>query len=65
MLTPRERYFRDPLFQQVVDTLYRLIENAQMTPTEIREAAMLAQIKYEEIHPRPIVSLNPRTEGDV
>jgi hypothetical protein len=35
--------------------LYGAIEHATFTPTEIREAAMLAQIKYEELHIRPVI----------
>jgi len=35
--------------------LYIAIERADFTPTEIREAAMLAQIKYEELHIRPLI----------
>lgn len=51
----RGRYLNDPAFHALVSTLQNCIESAQFTPTEIREAAMLAQILYEERHPRPIV----------
>lgn len=51
MLTPRERYHRDPAFHRMVDLFVSLIDKAEFTPTEIREAAMLAQIKYEETAP--------------
>ena len=54
-MTVRERYANDPLFHEIVDTFRMMIENAAATPTEIREAAMLAQIMYEERYPRPIV----------
>lgn len=46
--TVEERYQRDPMFRSLVDTLYTLIQQARYTPTEIREAAMLAQIQYEQ-----------------
>jgi hypothetical protein len=41
------RYERDAHFRTIVDTLEALIHEASYTPTEIREAAMLAQIRYE------------------
>lgn len=52
MMSPRERYQNDVAFRTLVDMLYIAVERAEFTPTEIREAAMLAQIKYEEIRPR-------------
>lgn len=54
-LSPVERYRSDVMFRTIVDQLYILIEQAQYTPTEIREAVMLAQIKYEELHVRPLI----------
>jgi hypothetical protein len=44
----QERYDRDPQFRTVVDMLHVLIRGAQMTPTEVREAAVLATIHYEQ-----------------
>jgi hypothetical protein len=55
MMTIRERYLNDAKFHHVVDMLQAMIDAAEFTPTEIREAAMLAQIMYEERRPsRPI-----------
>jgi hypothetical protein len=51
----RSRYQNDPSFSRLVDMMRACIENAQFTPTEIREAAMLAQIMYEETHVRPSI----------
>ena len=48
----RERYENDARFHALVDVMRNHIEQAQFTPTEIREAAMLAQIIYEETHVR-------------
>lgn len=54
-LTPEERYQRDPMFHTLVDTLQSWIMRADYTPTEIREAAMLACIIVEMRRPaRPI-----------
>jgi hypothetical protein len=52
VLSPRDRYLTDAVFHHLVDTLVAAVEAAQVTPSEIREAAMLAQILYEERHPR-------------
>jgi hypothetical protein len=51
----RERYMNDTHFHALVTMMMSEIERARFTPTEIREAAMLAQIMYEETNPRPIV----------
>jgi len=50
-----QRYTNDPAFYQLVRLMLAEIERGQFTPTEIREAAMLAQIDYESRHPRPII----------
>jgi len=47
----RDRYLNDQAFRRLVDTLWAIVEQAQYTPTEIRQAAMLAQILYEEHRP--------------
>ena len=55
MMTMRERYNNDLLFSNLVDVLVYHIEKGSFTPTETREAAMLAQIIYEDRHPRPVI----------
>lgn len=54
-VAPVDRYHTDPHFRRIVDSLYMLFDDAQFTPTEIREAAMLAQIKYEELRLKPLL----------
>jgi hypothetical protein len=49
-LSPEARYDRDPAFRQLVDTLYGFIVMADYTPTELREAVLLAAIRYEQRH---------------
>lgn len=49
------RYLRDPLFHNLVDAMYHAIVKLELTPTEIREAAMLAAVKAEILHPRPFI----------
>ena len=48
MKTPRERYMSDPAFAALVNTIIATIKQGDFTPTEIREAALLAHIIYEE-----------------
>lgn len=47
MMTPEERYYHDPMFHRLVDMMHNEIINARYTPSELREAAMLAAIHYE------------------
>jgi hypothetical protein len=53
MMTPEERYRSDSHFHVLVDSLESLIAHAKMSPTEVREAAMLACIHYEMRNPLP------------
>lgn len=53
MLTPRERYLIDPLFHTLVETIYQTIEKCQFTPSELRDAVMLAAIMHEERNTSP------------
>jgi len=48
MKTPREKYLNDPHYHALVDSLVTLITQCEMTPSEVREAAILACIIYEE-----------------
>jgi hypothetical protein len=47
-MMPEERYNRDPQFHQLVNVLMGCIRRAEFTPTELREAVILAAIKYEQ-----------------
>lgn len=53
--SPSDRYLTDPVFKSVVDYLYLLVDYAYMTPSELREAVILAVTKYELTHMRPMV----------
>lgn len=55
MQSVTERYQNDAHFRQIVDLMYSYIDHAQFTPSEIREAAMLAHILYEERRIRPMM----------
>jgi len=58
-LSKEERYSNDPLFHDLVDSLCFAITKGDYTPTEIREAALLAQIKYEMTHTRLVFNGKP------
>jgi hypothetical protein len=47
MNSPRQKYESDPMYHNVVNAIHNLIETCQLTPLEVREAAMLACIHYE------------------
>lgn len=52
MKTPKEKYMNDPEYHHLVLTLEGLIEQARFTPSELREACILASINYEMRHIR-------------
>lgn len=66
MMKMHERYHEDPVFRALVDLIGCELERGQYTPTEIREAAMLAQLMHEERHPRPTIFTKEQIlRGDV
>lgn len=44
---PEARYQRDLQFKRLVDTLENLVRGAEYSPSEMREASLLACIHYE------------------
>ncbi len=59
MKTPREKYMNDPEYHRLVDMLESFVERAQFTPSELREACVLACINYEMRHVREM-AIDPR-----
>lgn len=55
MKAPRDKYYNDSQYRALVDMMYAHIHACHYTPSEMREAAVLACILYEEHHIRPIV----------
>ena len=56
MKTPKEKYANDNNYRRLVDMLEALIVHAEFTPSEIREACMLACILHEQYRRmRPVV----------
>jgi hypothetical protein len=47
-------YFNDPAFHQMTKAIYNALKEMALTPSEVRDAAMLACIKFEmEFSRRP------------
>jgi len=55
MKTPREKYDNDPEYHNIVNLIESFIERAKFTPSELREAAIYACIRYEIRHHQAIV----------
>ncbi len=49
-----QRYLDDAKFKALVDTLEAMTAHGEFTPTEVREALLLAQLRYEMANPRAI-----------
>lgn len=61
MKSPREKYQNDPEYHNLVYMLESLIEQARFTPSELREACVLASINYEMRHVRS-QEIDPQTQ---
>jgi hypothetical protein len=62
MKSPKDKYMNDPEYHHLVCTLEQLIEQARFTPSELREACVLASINYEMRHVRDM-HIDPRVDG--
>ena len=56
MKTPEQKYMHDVEYRILVDLLENFISRNQYTPSEIREAAMFACIKYEMNQPQRTIA---------
>jgi len=52
MMTVEERFNSDPEFHTLIVMMYRMIEDARFTPSEMREALIFAFTLYETRHGR-------------
>jgi len=68
----QKRYREDPEFNRLVDYIYHVITEMIYTPSEVRDAAMLACLHFEQQKKRPdnfsyqgdkYKFLNPTMEG--
>lgn len=58
-LTPEERYQRDPSFHALVHILRGELQKGNYTPTELREACLLAAT-FHEAYAEPARFIDPR-----
>ena len=58
----RYKYQTDALFKNLVDYMESFIQRGDFTPSEVREASMLASIRYEMSTPRRMYIPSPRLE---
>lgn len=67
MKTPKERYENDNHFRALVDMMVNFIQQADYTPSEMRQAAILASIIHEQITLRPIhlTEIPPEVERSI
>jgi hypothetical protein len=52
MQTAHDRYRNDITYRRVVDTMTHMLNMAEITPSEMREAAVLASINHESMNIR-------------
>ncbi len=57
MMTAKERYMSDPTFHAIVDMLRQELRRSQFTPTELREAVILAATIHESETVQPLFRL--------
>lgn len=58
-----ERYRNDAEFKAIVDLLMSVILKLDMTPDEVREAAMYAALRAETMFPKPLrLEIDPTGE---
>lgn len=60
-----DRYRHDPVFHQLVKGMLNLIYELKTTPSEIRDAAMFAQLKYELENPSTMGTLSPDLMAEI
>ena len=47
MKTPQDKYRNDPAYRHLVDMIEAFVDTAEFTPSELRQAVVLACIHYE------------------
>lgn len=63
-MSAEDRFMRDPAFHNAVKAMVRWMEELQLTPTEIREAAALAAFHFYQTHPH-LPAMEPFNQGGV
>lgn len=61
---PYERYYHDHEFKSLVDSIHAMLHRAEFTPLEVRQAAVVACVKFEETR-KPPFYLHPDQLADM
>ena len=61
----RYKYQNDSKFKNLVDSMEAFIQHGDFTPSEVREASMLASIHYEMMTPRRMYIPTPSIEREL
>jgi hypothetical protein len=70
-LCAEERYRREPMYHAMVDMLTSVMAKLEMTPVEVREAAVFACIRFEHLNMNQMTRyirggiLHPHDEKDM
>lgn len=62
MKSPYERYHNDPAFKNLVEMMTHQIFSCNFTPSEMREAAIMASINYEMMNVNKTRYIRPEME---
>lgn len=49
------RYENDPAFKAMVEQFYAFMCQAELTPYEVRDAALVAEYKFHQTHASPLM----------
>lgn len=63
MLTPNEAYQYDQTFRRVVDLMCAYLSEYEITPAELRQAAILAATMHEARHIKPLYTATGSMAG--
>ena len=58
------RYMTDPLFRNLTTHMVAMLESVEATTLDLREAAFMASLIYEEKHVRPVVIPLDKPDGE-
>lgn len=64
MIPTDEKYLKDPQFAMLVNSMIAQVRNLNTSFSEIREAVLFAQLKYELENPR-VISFSPNLIAEI
>ena len=61
--TARRAYYTDPVFKRLVDSMIHAIDTLQLSPVDLRSAAMFASIVHAQRHPPTLEEEDKKKAG--